>query len=254
MTRQPRFSRSALVERARQGLLRRGFPRLQMLMIVTVTGLAGFLASWLMLRAGVDSMGLRYLLAVGVAYLVFLLQLWIWLRTGETLDGDPPVPGGSRGSSPDTFAGRGGESSGGDASASFDSPSTFHSGGTKQASGWPDVSDLGDADEFTIPLVVVIAILALATSFIVIAFSLVWSAPVLFAELLVDGVLAASLYRRLRGLDPAHWLETAVRRTFWPFLVAAVIAGAVGWGLQQYQPTARTIGDVIDARADSRKL
>lgn len=248
-----------MVERARQRLLRRGFPRLQMLMIVTLTGLAGFLSSWLMLHAGVDAMSVRYLLAVGVAYLVFLLQLWIWLRTGETMDGDFPTGGGSRGSSAEPFAGRGGESAGGGASSSFDAPAGRHDDGLvhaaasgKDTSGWSDVS-LGDADEFTLPLVVVIAIVALVTSFVVLAFSLVWSAPVLFAELLVDGVLAASLYRRLRGIEAPHWLQTALRRTFWPFLVTALIAAAVGWGLQQYQPSARTIGDVIDARAGERR-
>ena len=55
----------------------------------------------------------------------------------------------------------------------------------------------------------------------------VYSAPVLFAELLVDGVLAASLYRRLRGLESQHWLETALKRTVWPFVVTCLFLVAM---------------------------
>lgn len=74
---------------------------------------------------------------------------------------------------------------------------------------------------------------------------MVYSAPVLFAELLVDGVLSASLYRRLRGLETRHWLETAFRRTALPFALTAAIVSASGWGILLYAPEAHSIGDVI---------
>ena len=74
---------------------------------------------------------------------------------------------------------------------------------------------------------------------------MIYSAPVLFAELLVDGVLSASLYRRLRGLQTRHWLETAVRRTALPFALTAAIVSASGWGMAHYAPEAHSIGDVI---------
>ena len=73
----------------------------------------------------------------------------------------------------------------------------------------------------------------------------VYSAPLLFAELLVDGVLAATLYRRLRGIEPRHWLETAVRRTFLPFLLTACFTGAAGWTMAMYAPGANSIGKVF---------
>ena len=73
----------------------------------------------------------------------------------------------------------------------------------------------------------------------------VYSAPVLFAELLVDGVLAASLYRRLRGLESQHWLETALKRTVWPFLVTCFVLVAMAWGMQVYAPGAHSIGEVM---------
>jgi hypothetical protein len=60
------------------------------------------------------------------------------------------------------------------------------------------------------------------------ALLIITNAPMLFAELLLDGILSASLYRRLRGLDRSHWVETAFRSTALPFGVVAVILTLVG--------------------------
>ena len=68
------------------------------------------------------------------------------------------------------------------------------------------------------------------------SFWIVYNAPVLFAELLVDGVLAASLYRRVRGLESQHWLETAIKKTACPFLMMGLLISALGWGMQAYAP------------------
>jgi hypothetical protein len=81
------------LERLRMRLLRRGLPRLQMTVIVTVTGVVAFLFSFLLLRAGLTSMALRYPLAATLAYLLFLGQLRIWLaavrrRAERSLDVD----------------------------------------------------------------------------------------------------------------------------------------------------------------------
>ena len=52
-----------------------------MTLLVVLTGGAGLLASFVLLHLGVDSMAVRYPLAVTIAYAVFLLLLWLWLRT-----------------------------------------------------------------------------------------------------------------------------------------------------------------------------
>ena len=100
---------------------------------------------------------------------------------------------------------------------------------------------VSDADELAIPLMALLLVAALVLS----SLFVVYSAPILFAELLVDGVLAASLYRRLRGLEPTHWLETAVRRTFLPFVLTTAFVVAAGWGMARYAPGADSIGDVL---------
>lgn len=55
-----------------------------MLLILWGTGMAGFLLSFLLLRAGLSAMWLRYPLAVGLAYGVFLALLRVWLSYQES--------------------------------------------------------------------------------------------------------------------------------------------------------------------------
>jgi hypothetical protein len=68
-------TRSELVNAIRERLGRAGFPRVQMLIVVTMTGLAGFLASVVLLHWHVHAMWLRYGLSVALAYGCFLLLL-----------------------------------------------------------------------------------------------------------------------------------------------------------------------------------
>lgn len=236
------FQRHHEVRRIRDELERDGFPRLQMSLLVALTGGVGFVASYLLLRAGLAEMWLRYPAALGIAYAAFLLLLWLWLRTRaedyadvpDLLNASPPSPGSCAG----TYSGQGGQSGGGGASASFDD-------GAAEADAVGDaLASAAEAEEFAIPLVLVVLVGALLLS----SFVMVYSAPVLFAELLVDGVLSASLYRRLRGLRARHWLETAIRRTAWTFAATAVIVCAAGWAMAWYAPGAHSIGDVL-ARA-----
>ncbi|MHB1175308.1 MAG: hypothetical protein ACYCZJ_09325 [Sulfuriferula sp.] len=246
----PYFSRLQEIHRIRGKLERDGFPRLQMSLLVTITGAAGFLASYSLLHAGMSEMWVRYLVALGITYLVFLLLLWMWLRTSAKDYADFPdlsnfVPGHGN-SSGASYGGKGGEFGGGGASGSFDQPiEPMHLESVSLSSDTNPVGEalgaVSDADELAIPLAILVLVVALLLS----SFFVIYSAPILFAELLVDGVLAASLYRRLRGLETRHWLETAIRRTFWPFLLTALFVAAAGWAMGFYAPGAESIGDVL---------
>ena len=77
----PRLNRNNEIHKIRSDLERDGFPRLQMCLLVTITGATGFVASFTLLQVGFTEMWLRYLISFGIAYLMFLLLLWLWLRT-----------------------------------------------------------------------------------------------------------------------------------------------------------------------------
>lgn len=240
-----RFNRLREVKRLRALLERDAYPRLQMTLLVAITGAAGFLVSYVLLNNGMTSMWLRYLIVFCAAYVVFLTLLWLWLRTRAEDYRDMPdlLPNsGSPRPGQQIPQGRGGEHGGGGASGRYDTPETTV---TKETGAIDTIGDamgsVAEADELAIPLIALMVLGALLVSSVWV----IYAAPILFAELLVDGVLTATLYRRLRGLEPRHWLETAVRRTIVPFIVTTTIAVAVGWGLGKYNPDATSIGDIV---------
>lgn len=246
MKRSPQFHRHHEIRRIRGDLEQNSFPRLQMLLLVTLTGASGFVASYILLNAGLIEMWLRYLASFGVAYLTFLVLLWLWLRTraedyADVSDLSGSSPSGST-SSGTCYSGKGGDFGGGGASGSFDAPSEHITViGDSGSSIGDALGTVAEAEELAIPLVVLVLAAAMAFS----SLFMIYSAPILFAEIIVDGVLSASLYRRLRGLEVRHWLETALRHTALPFSLTAAIVSASGWGMALYAPEAHSIGDVI---------
>jgi len=81
--------------------------------------------------------------------------------------------------------------------------------------------------------------LALASLYVV------YAAPMLFAELLVDGALSYALYRKIKAADSPHWLESATRRTALPFVLTGVFVSITGATMASYAPGAHSIGQVI---------
>jgi len=259
---QSSFTRGAEIRRLMAKLEGDGLPRLQMFFLVALTGLAGLASSFTLLHGGVDTMLVRYPLAVGCAYLVFLFLLWLWLRTAadDYVDGPSDFPqfgGGGDGTAvgidhDQVFSAGGGEYGGGGASGSFQMDETLPAPSMPQVDipGGDSVGEavgevIGGADEGAIPLAIALLLAALAAVLLFATLYLVYLAPALFAELLVDGALSASLYRRMRGLQTRHWLESAVRRTALPFAVTALGLGLIGFGFQAYAPEAHTLGEVL---------
>lgn len=257
-----RFSRGREVARLMRRLELDSYPRLQMFLLVALTGLAGLATSYALLQAGVQAMALRYPLAVGGAWLVFLFLLWLWLRTQAEdwvdIPGDISLPSGGSdgpGSLPEVdlppVAG-GGEFGGGGASAGFsvDDPLPAAELPSVELPGVEAVGEavgdvVGSADEGAIPLAVVLLVAAMVAVLLFASLYVVYLAPALFAELLVDGALSASLYRRMRGLEKRSWLETAVRRSILPFALTAAGLAAIGFFLHGYAPEAHSIGQVL---------
>jgi hypothetical protein len=106
----------------------------------------------------------------------------------------------------------------------------------------------------TSSLVVALLLALVAAALLFAVLYIVYLAPALFAELLVDGALSASLYRRLRGLQTRHWLESAVRRTLLPFGITALVLSAVGYGFQSYAPEADSLGEVLQHHRAPRSV
>jgi len=258
-------SRSHLVSSLKARIEKDGYPRLQMMLMVMMTGLIGFLSSFILLHSGMQTMWLRYLCAFGIAYIGFIGLLRVWLVTQREHVADVAEAvldiayhssrpsSSSISSSGDAIAsmnqlsGQGGDFSGAGASASFDDAGSvseplidLSETGNAASSGIGDtLSGVGDADDLVIPLAIAAFVLALLLSTLYV----VYSAPMLLAELSVDFLLATGLYRRLKKIPETAWLGTAIKRTIWPFLITALVISASGWALQNSAPGANTLSE-----------
>jgi hypothetical protein len=272
----PSAMRLRAIRRTESMLRRRGRPRLEMMLLVALTGLAGLLSSFCLLRLGVETMAVRYPIAVALAYLVFLGLMWVWLRArrddladllelvptdgvGVVLDA---VPGPGPGLSP--LSPGGGHFGGGGASGSFETSdigvaraagsAMREAGGiTGIGAGNGPSSTVGDAvgavldaDEGAVPVVVVGLVILLALGLLIACGYVVYIAPALFAEVLVDGILSVVLFRHLRAAQRPSWQGAAVRGTILPFVATAAFLSAVGCAMAIYAPGARSIGEVIE--------
>jgi heme/copper-type cytochrome/quinol oxidase subunit 4 len=232
------------INRMGERLLHHGYPRLEMAFLVLVTGLAGFIASFALLHAGVQAMMLRYPLAVGFAFIALLLQLWLWLKLRHDWHEDLAETAADLASCSTDAApgvnGGGGTFDGGGASGNFDLPGGDLLTGPVEAAA--------NAEEAAIPLFALIGIAAVALSMVLLAFSLVSTAPFLFAELLLDGAMSATLYRRLRHLPQRHWTQAVVRRTVVSFVLSAVLLAVAGLAMELTVPGAHTVGEFLHLR------
>ena len=94
--------------------------------------------------------------------------------------------------------------------------------------------------------------LALAVGLAFASLYIVYIAPVLFAEVLVDGVLAYALFKHLKSEDRPFWLTSAVRSTLAPFALTAVFVSMSGLAMSWYAPEATSIGQVFKHASDSK--
>jgi hypothetical protein len=249
-------SRALAVQRVKDRLVRDSFPRIQMALLVALTGGFGLLASFTLLKFGVDSMALRYPMALALAYLFFLFLIWLWLWTKAEDYLDVPDISGlmpqteKLGGLPDFRSGGGGDFGGGGASGTFGETAVplEAPGSSPLKTASETIGSAADADELAIPLLAI----ALAIGIAVASLYVVYIAPVLFAEVLVDGALSYVLFRHLRGQDAQHWLSSAFRRTVLPFAATALLLVAVGAAMAAYAPGAKSVGQVMKHASTQR--
>ncbi|HEY5852365.1 MAG TPA: hypothetical protein VIT62_16585 [Lysobacter sp.] len=219
----------------RNRLERFGWPRLQMMAIVLVTAVAGLVVSFLLRMAGIDSMPLRYPLAILAAYGVFLLQMWAWMRwrddpVDDVLDAGADLATSMPGEIGAAWTGAGGRSGGAGSSASWSA--------TADSTASADASVLDAVEGEHLPVVVILALVATA---VIAAGWVVWSAPALMAELILDAAIAGGLYRRMRVVEAQGWWWVCVRHTAWPLAGVIVFFGVLGGIVQLLVPEASTL-------------
>lgn len=245
-------------EKIRNWLERRFFLRIHMTLILGGTFLAGLAATKLLMLVEVDTLALRYGLAVLGAYLVFLFLIRLWLiyvrlsrdsidisadgidifvrGVGETVE---KIGGGGR------FGGAGASGEWGDvvaapAKALGRAGSRGGGGGGKSWS----FGDLGGGDEGCAIVFLVLLVFGL----LIAGVYLIYTAPAILADAAFEAALAGALARRARKVESEGWVVAVWRATVWPFLGILALSVALGWAAQKECPTAKKLGDVWDCK------
>lgn len=225
-----------------------------MLTLVGGAGLTGFITSASLLTAGMSAPWLRYPLAAAAGYVAFLggLRAWLALRQrrfdgdadlsvldllGPDADASSPVGAGG-------FGGGGGFSGGG-GSAVLDAAEAGAAGAEAKSSILAGgLEAAADADEGAV-VIVPLVLGAAAVVGVLASFAVLYNAPVLFAEVLLDSAIAAVAYRRLRRHSSAHWTAGVLRRTWKPMLAIGTVLVALGVAIPWLVPGADSIGDLF---------
>jgi hypothetical protein len=210
--------RQEQIGRLKRLLIKYSQPRFQMFLILLVTISIGAGASFVLLKAGLTGMWLRYPVAAIVAYLAFLIMLRLWVQYKFSDLSIAP-----------------------DADAAQPEPGT-----ESQYSIWKlrfiDFLDMASCgiDDFPV-LFFIVAFLAI----LIVVWWIIIAAPALIAEVLVDGVLVTGLWHRFKRYGETSSLGGAVRATMLPAVIVFVGLGIIGFFLQTIKPGADSIGDLF---------
>jgi hypothetical protein len=221
-----------LVEALRRRFARAGSKRLEIQGILLATGVVGFIASFVMLRLGLEQMWLRYPLAALAGWLVFLGLVRLWAEaerkrfaSEEEIDALATIAGNGKMTSTEPgHLRRDGES--------------WH------WLDWFNPFDLIEGGEGCLVGLLVFVVIVALGGVILSIISVIGGAELLLAEVVLDAVLVTALYRRLQHLEARCWLESAMRQTVKPVLVTIIFLAAAGLLFQVLAPDAHSIRGV----------
>lgn len=215
-----------------------------------------------LLHAGVHSMGLRYGLALGGGYVIYLLLVRLWAGCMLRQDGaDMPLdlPSGSYTKASPTDAGlesgQGGAFGGGGASGQWGEGEASQlelpglpdaASASSSALEVPGLDALDGEGVVLVPVLLLFAgLLLLATG----AGSLLWlvMGSELFLAVAMEVAFALLMARTLYVVEREGWLLAALRLSYKPMLSALVAAVVLGAAADWLFPHADTLAQVVKA-------
>lgn len=229
----------------------------------------GFLVSYALLHAPVQSIVLRWMIGLAAGYAMLFVGMRLWLAyvgvrplgfgAADVIDGGNSgssggwFPGGaSRGSSTGGFGGGGGTSGGAGASATFDAPEASGAVRASAAGGSAGGShgglgvDLGDAfsgDDGWLVIVLGAVVLAVVAALGGTMIYMVHEAPHLLADVAFGSALTSGMAGTARRVASLDWCGSVLRATWKPFAALAAVVIVAALVVEHYFPGARTLGE-----------
>ncbi|MEP7062805.1 MAG: hypothetical protein ABI881_10425 [Betaproteobacteria bacterium] len=254
----------------RRGLLERSLTtrfglRLHMSLMLAAAFSVGFMSNFIMLRAGLSALLLRWILAYCIGYLVLFVAMRFWLAyvgvrpfsrgsggsaldAGDGYTGPIAWPSGGRSSGGGAFRGGGGRFGGGGASGGFDGKSVAASVGSHGGSKGLGIGDIfggDDSGKLLLLIAVVVAILAAFGGGIVF---LVVSAPHLLVDVAFGAAITSGMAPAAKRVAVAPQWEGSVWHATWkPAVVMLVVLIVCALVFHHFFPGMRTLGEAFTA-------
>ena len=249
--------------------------RLHVSLIIAFSWACGFLVTRQLHNFGVDTLAVRYSLALIAAYAAFLagVRVWLWLVVGaeparnNVADSRgnsnwelPAFGGNGSGNGVAAPSGGGGGSGGAGSSGDWDGPAPSanlqgigtqlglgsSSGSSSGGGGGGGGGDGGDVGEGIVALLVLVFFILVVVTYFAAIFYVVYVGPHLLGEAAFQFMLAGGLVKHARKTD-ASWMENVIKATWIPFAVVFIITVAFGYFAGSAYPDAHTMREVLRA-------
>ncbi len=223
------FTRRRALRLVQKHFMQNRQPRLMLSGILILTGGAGFLASFAMLKAGIFRMWLRYPLALLFAWAVFLVLVRLWAeferKHFQLEEEEASTLMEISGPAPNIMG------------------EALDQALNRNYSWWGEFFGCGDGEGCLFGLAILAGYFIIATT-IGLVISILSAAPFLISEVFLDAILVTALYKRMRKLDRSSWLQNAVRHTMGPVLWVAFLLFLAGVVFHVTAPEAKSIRGV----------
>jgi hypothetical protein len=237
----------------RADLIARRWLRWHSFLLATLCFGAAWATSAALMRMGLETLALRWPIAFGIAYAVFIGLLWVWCRwllSRDEADGDPgldvgDLDVGSGGNADPAFrSAGGGDFGGGGATGSFDGGAEIETAGEAAGTALEAAASADEGIVIAVPLAIVLGMAALIASALGVAVFGLFGIEVLLGvavEIAIASAGGALAYRARRE----GWLAHALSRTFWPMVVLLLIVTVLGAAIDHWVPQANSLPQAL---------
>lgn len=184
-------------------------------LILAITALSGFIASYILLKYFQLPIVTRYPLSAGIAYVVFVLLMLGWKMYLEDL---PPIHREQVRKANET--------------------------NKSNWKDWVDIPDFSmDLDDLAVAVFVIIffVVLVYGTSF------LLFELPVLMIEVVLSGLTTSLFYKKIQKADQDIFIFRAIRHTALIGFLTVLVYLGIALILTAYCPTAEKLSDITSS-------
>ncbi|XDD45281.1 hypothetical protein AB3N60_11190 [Leptospira sp. WS39.C2] len=220
-------SKAKQVDQIKAILLKKGNPRFQMFVILSVTFICATITSFVLLNLGISLMYIRYPIAIFSGYLSFFLFLRIWVFfafKGMNLHPDESY------------------------NLLRIDTNKINSNSEMNISSAP-YDFLFDHEQAFL----IILFLILTLSILIIFGYVIFISPIFLSEIVFESIALTFVYKKIKNYQSIGWYGVIIKNTIIPFLILLAIFTFIAFLIQSALPEIKSMGDLINSIISNSK-